>query len=1677
MLHSRDEEVIDLPRFDEIGKHRFILGPLLQNGRFTLSVPIHIALLEGQISIAGEIVCLSSSHPSSGVIDWHDLEVSHMESSWFDIPGITHLVYIGLSSNKLRCLPHRVISFTSLQKLQIHHNCINHLPAELFNMQNLKVIDASFNKLASLPEMLQFPLSPSLENLNFAHNRLTDLPSYFINSKIVILDISSNRFSKVPDCVVDLHRLCTLCLDYNVGIEFIPYEIGNLRNLSVLSLKGLPYLKNIPYKKDVTISPLEFLKVRARAPQSFCHYDVSLIADDSYGVCRDVMIQSIQQHSRRKHYSFIVYSSTQQFLNFQQAFSLPCSIYLILWDCEGGQNADELFPIISHLMIYSPNARIIVAACWMSAITPSTQTVTQDKINNSIWNELERKGILTILTVCVDKDALVSRSNSLQYLTEILHRRGEVSAVHLNVPNSYAALQSMLKKHATKMKDEGLPPMIDEHRLWDLIRECQHNDLAGHRELQMLVAFLTDVAFIRCLPSNRNSESSVYVLNRQWFLDALSGLLKPNDHVRTTTGLYPTHCLCDLLSCPSLQYDLPYAFFLFVNQLGLAIGVTSTNVLVPAMLSSSIMETSSDFSSQFDIRRIYTFSLVPQSFWSRLIAHLLFNVKNMLSMTATDGAGEIIDGIKFLSDSIPGEDQINWTYCKEGMVVYVAGSSLLFSIEAIQPIRQPKYCEGIEIRVCNNPVGTRAMNMIITTINSLLRNWYKELWQTVEISVPCPRCIKSDRYTLFPFHECCQSLVTGIASSLYCPAHQEYYSAISLVPDLVQSNGQTMFTSKDLVSFSVDDKMTCVSPPPSETVFKGKFGSMDVAVKPFPPPVPNGERSSNPFLDFWYEYTILSHISSAEPNPYIIDLLVSVINPLALVFPYARFCSLDEVIQERQIELPTILRIRFLYQLAHALEHLHSIKLIHRNVCLANIFVFSLSLDDTINVKLGGFSDSCIALNQGLAIEEYGTFPAPEMSKYGYQYDERVDVFAYAFVSYEILLRRKLKFRRGVRFQAASSSADRPPLNTIGKLAPHLATIIEKCWDIDESKRPFFGEIITTFRNPLHVITREGEGINELQDYNAATVRFTRQQNGSFKGDLYLCTSILSVVDSASLAHLNLPGLMLQESIRLPSRYIVCMCCTAQYLWISFKEKYVRIYSTENLSYVQHIDFEHFVVAMAISPDAVYLGLDNGEVQMYKMSNPSPLHSPHKTRIISYKKSIDSIQVLEDCIICCTQRSCIRIHPETLVPEQEFPVLAETPVKLSVLCLNRVRGDEYLWVSFKRLQQLVVFNALTGNALYGINTCEILERDKNDVWVTSMLSVLDTVWVGMNTGHILIFHAFGEQPHLLTYFKLHTEKVDKLMLLQPAYWGVNAPNYYYESLMTDSEDGSEDGEEHNFSISFEAVDMPHSMLVMSCGRGIEQRIPKIGTDGAILLDNNSLNGSIGGANPTPRLHLVMMDAPDSAGAHKLECQAHRQAVPYMDNYKQKICDFSDSSMIGIPAIPLVNSSSHRTIPYRLNVAPALTGGNPLVSMVTTPEIRNDSAMIGYDVISSRDAPPTDQLPNTYPENVKPLRKLTNLFRKDTKDSSSNQQTQDNTQKDIETTGKSNTPETTSVHDSCESSPSRSTDSNHDSDSGGKYDPYVSMTSVKCTTTSTTRMEGNSIIAICEKDMELRTSLP
>ena len=1489
LLARNDEAVENYDKFSELMIFRIILAPLLQNGKINISTAINVAMTSGKLSMAGRILQHVSHHPSSGIVDWHDLELSYIDPHWLQGHGVNSFTYVGLSSNLLECVPEQILRFNNLQKIQMHHNRITSIPHELFLLPRIKDIDLSFNLISALPSSIHSNVANSLQSLNLSNNNLTQLPSYFKHSHLRSLDISSNLFSSVPDCLTVMAHLTTLNISSNIGIEIIPYELGNLRHLTFIGMHRLPYIKNMPTASKS--SPLEFLKSRARTIQTITHYDVMVVsASNTSPHIVDAVYSAIDRQSKRKHYSCLQFDDDTQFQIFQQFMSLPSSIYVILYDIG---NPSSLYSVLSHLFLYSSSPTVIVAACSTDPfINDDHFKMVEHQIKHSNWKQYRER--VTIATISTDQESLIGRSNSIHSLIEVIDRKGSFRRTTAIVPNSYSVLSEYTKGEATRLIKENKAPIISSWDMWELVRSSPHHDLAGHKELSLVTSFLQSISSILLLPANNSNEKDYYVLNRQWFVRALSGLLRSHQNMRIANGLYPVRNLCDLLH-PYFSTDIPYAVYTVASLLSLAIPVTSHNVLIKSMLQSANNDPiASDLSSQYQTQRLYKFESLPISLWPRLLSHLLINMNGMINGLTQDKTGEQ------LLESFHN-NAVNWNYWASGIIVWINATSLVYSIESVNNF-------SLIISVSNTPLGMRAMNLLSFTINSLIMNWYPQLWDTVSINGICSVCYLNDEsLSLFPVNDCFNSLTSSRIIS--CPKDHEF-SPVAMIPDVCDEDFVMIPMIK--INVNINDMSSCLTRPPLETVFKGEYGSVPIAVKPYPPP--NERGTNNPFLSFWHELTTLQYATHTDQCPYIIDPLLATTDPLSLVFSFAMFCSMEDVILEHTISVSPFLRMRIVYQLASALKTLHSLKIIHRNVCLENIIVYSLSLDEQVNIKLGGFSRSCLEMSQGLAVGEHGRFPAPEMSKYLYEYDQRADVFSFAFTSYEILTRKKLKCRKGVRFQTVTGSSDRPNLKPLNGLCPYFTPLLDRCWNNDPHKRPYFIEILHQFTKPMPVLTREGYCINETHEYNASAVRYSRESNGTFSCDLYICSSVLSMKDSTVLTHLSIPGFKTLNNTSLPTQCIVCMACTREYLWVSFQHNFIRVYSANSLEFIKELAFDAHVLVMAVSPDCVYLGKEDGEIQVFNLSQPSPLHGAYRTRVISYQQPIKSLQVLDDCLICCTKNSFYRVHPNTLHVLQEFPLVSETGVKSAVVALDRMNNNEYLWVCFRRLQELVVFNGVKGKAIYGVNCSQVIGKDRAEVWITCIQGILDTVWVGLNTGHILTFSAYSPTPLLLTYFKPHRENIRQLVLLQPSYWNPDVHSKFYddESVSTDSDFGavpfspiSGDYGSVPSNPSIPAHVIPEVCSVLSCGQGVYKPIPKISEDGILLHDTNPVNG----------LCVLKMDGPDASGCIKLECQAQRQSRPYMANYNEALytnvsraTSFNESHRL-LPPTPLINNGA------------------------------------------------------------------------------------------------------------------------------------------------------------------------
>ncbi|XP_017505899.2 leucine-rich repeat-containing protein 2 [Manis javanica] len=177
---------------------------------------------------------------------------------WKELPDRlkeqTHLKEWHISNTLIQIIPTYVELFQAMRILNLPKNHISHLPAEIGCLKNLKELNVSFNHLKSIPEELGD--CENLERLDLSGNlELTELPFELSNlKKVVFVDISANKFSSVPICVLRMSNLQWLDISNN-NLNDLPQDIDRLEELQTFLL----------YKNRLTYLPYALLNLKKLA--------------------------------------------------------------------------------------------------------------------------------------------------------------------------------------------------------------------------------------------------------------------------------------------------------------------------------------------------------------------------------------------------------------------------------------------------------------------------------------------------------------------------------------------------------------------------------------------------------------------------------------------------------------------------------------------------------------------------------------------------------------------------------------------------------------------------------------------------------------------------------------------------------------------------------------------------------------------------------------------------------------------------------------------------------------------------------------------------------------------------------------------------------------------------------------------------------------------------------------------------------------------------------------------------------------------------------------------------------------------------------------------------------------------------------------------------------------------
>ncbi|KAM7064029.1 leucine-rich repeat-containing protein 2 isoform 1-T2 [Molossus nigricans] len=174
---------------------------------------------------------------------------------WTELPDSlkeqTHLKEWHINNTLIQTIPTYIELFQAMRILDLPKNQISHLPAEIGCLKNLKELNVRFNHLQSIPPELGD--CENLEKLDCSGNlELAELPFELSNLKqVTFVDISANKFSSVPICVLRMSSLQWLDISNN-SLSDLPQDIDRLEELQTFLL----------YKNKLTYLPHALLNLK-----------------------------------------------------------------------------------------------------------------------------------------------------------------------------------------------------------------------------------------------------------------------------------------------------------------------------------------------------------------------------------------------------------------------------------------------------------------------------------------------------------------------------------------------------------------------------------------------------------------------------------------------------------------------------------------------------------------------------------------------------------------------------------------------------------------------------------------------------------------------------------------------------------------------------------------------------------------------------------------------------------------------------------------------------------------------------------------------------------------------------------------------------------------------------------------------------------------------------------------------------------------------------------------------------------------------------------------------------------------------------------------------------------------------------------------------------------------------
>jgi len=710
-----------------------------------------------------------------------------------------------------------------------------------------------------------------------------------------------------------------------------------------------------------------------------------------------------------------------------------------------------------------------------------------------------------------------------------------------------------------------------------------------------------------------------------------------------------------------------------------------------------------------------------------------------------------------------------------------------FHIESLaksKKLRREKN-DGVLIVTTPSNHGKKIIGQLVDLVLSLITEWYPGLAEgqhtnnNLEQRVPCFECVRAKRPKPFEFRvdQCLPKIATN-QTTMECgyygdeASKNHTVSLADIVPDLLLQDIDPHFLlNPDDILYQEDDA-NLLGKGGYGKVYRGTCQGKPVAIKKYL------TKNEEAFTELRSEAKLLQQ----SHHPCLVCLVGVSIHPMmALVLEEAPCKSLEYPLLKKKSPIHRLTIFRIAAEVAAALRFLHRQGIIFRDLKAANVLLWTLNPASLCHCKVTDFGIATHMAPVGAkGLQGTKGFIAPEVLHIGKRkqrsvYDQKADIFSFGMFLYQMIARRHPYHDIPAhRIDVSVEGGERPKLQDVDLASTgyhYLTMLMKKCWADNPKNRPVTDTIIKTVSlsaiQSIMCVYPVKSKLSLRRAIALTPTNFVKAGAPSIlHNELWVCCD---GADGAELNIYNTSTMVKVSKNFIKENQVQCMALCNDHVWVGSRAgiEYgaIDIYNISTRELVHNIRMrENSVSCLTAAKDRVLIGTLEG----YCFSFSSDVQSVRQNAKPRYKyvseHAVDGIACTSEFVWVSHTRYIYFLNSQNL--GLEGSVSREKEREAFVGQLSLAPAEDIVWSAHLGGIIVTAWDAHKGVHMFNIDTSKVLQKIAGEVKehnrvITAMVPALDMTWVGMATGHVLLFH----NEELLTWYQPYTEFVRFLTVI------------------------------------------------------------------------------------------------------------------------------------------------------------------------------------------------------------------------------------------------------------------------------------------------------------------------